>query len=229
VPLIFDLPDETAVALARPVIDRLKPSPANETHRAKDAMGNVIRSGTFTLSRLTIGNLVFTNVIGRPDLHDPAYQSQSVGQQGYLGTALLKSFKVVLNYPRRQFTLIPPGSTKRQSAMCKGVSVPFLPDWKGSPITTATTDFGELTAVWDTGSPVSILRRANAQKLSDEVINEKATTKRLILGGTDFGPLILDVADYAEPAGTGMFIGYSFFINHVVCVDFPGKRFLIQQ
>lgn len=60
------------------------------------------------------------------------------------------------------------------------------------------------------------------------MINETATTKRLVLGGPDFGPFTLDVADYAEPTGTDMFIGYSFFIKHVVCVDFPGKRFLIR-
>lgn len=76
---------------------------------------------------------------------------------------------------------------------------------------------------------MSILRKANAHKLNDTAIDETAATKRLILGGSDFGPLDLVVADYAEPAGTDMFIGYSFFINHIVCVDLPGKRFLIQH
>ncbi len=113
--------------------------------------------------------------------------------------------------------------------MCKGVAVPFLAGWNGDPVTKATTDFGELTAVWDTGAPVSILRKANAHKLNDSVIDQSVTTKRLILAGSDFGPLQLVVADYAEPAGTDMFIGYSFFIKHVVCIDFPGKRFLIQH
>jgi hypothetical protein len=55
------------------------------------------------------------------------------------------------------------------------------------------------------------------------------TTKHLILGTTDFGPLKLDVADYAEPSGTDMFIGYNFFAKHVVCIDFPGQRLLIQR
>jgi hypothetical protein len=229
VPLVFDLPDESALALSQTVIDRIKTSPAGETHRALDAMGNVIQSGTFKVQRLQIGDTVFTDVIGRPDLHDPAYQSENLGQQGYLGTALLKSYKVVLDYPHRQLTLISPGSTKKQLGKCRGVQVPFLPDWNGTPITKAITDFGGLTAVWDTGTPVSILRRPNAKKLNDDVIDETATTKSLVLGGTDFGPLTFVVADYAEPAGTDMFIGYSFFINHVVCVDFPGKRFLIQR
>lgn len=229
VPLIFDLGDESALVLAQTVIDRVKPLPSSERHRARDAAGNVIQSGKFTLSRLQIGDAVFTDVIGRPDLHDPSYQAKEVGQQGYLGTALLKSYKVVLDYPRRKMTLISADSTKEQSAECKGTAVPFLPGWNGSPITRATTDFGELTAVWDTGSPVSILRKAQATKISASVLGESVTTKRLMLGEKDFGPLKLDVYDYAEPAGTDMFIGYNFFAHHVVCVDFPGKQFLIQH
>jgi hypothetical protein len=50
--------------------------------------------------------------------------------------------------------------------------VPFLPDRNGSGFTKATTDFGELTAVWDTGSPVSILRKTHAPKANDSAVGE---------------------------------------------------------
>ncbi len=228
VPLIFDLGDESALVLAQNVIDRVKTSPASEEHRARDAAGNVIQTAMFKVPRLQIGNIVFTDVTGRPDVHDPSYQATEVGQQGSLGTALLKTYKLVLDYPRRQMTLISPDSTKEQSAKCHGTAVPFLPDWNGSAFTKATTDFGELTAVWDTGTPASILRNAHAPKVNGSAVGQTVTTKSLVLGGTDFGPLTLEVYDYAEPAGTDMFIGYNFFANHVVCIDFPGKRFLIQ-
>lgn len=228
VPLIFDLGDESALVLTQNVIDRVKTSPASEEHRARDAAGNVIQSAMFKVPRVQIGNIVFTDVTGRPDVHDSSYQATAVGQQGYLGTALLKTYKVVLDYPRGQMTLISPDSTKEQSAKCRGTTVPFLPDWNGSAFTKATTDFGELTAVWDTGTPASILRKAHAPRVDGSAVGQTLTTKSLVLGGTDFGPLTLDVYDYAEPAGTDMFIGYNFFANHVVCIDFPGKRFLIQ-
>lgn len=54
-------------------------------------------------------------------------------------------------------------------------------------------------------------------------------TKQFSLGGADFGPLELRAFDYAEPAGTDGFIGYNFFARHIVCIDFPGKRFLIRR
>jgi hypothetical protein len=229
VPLAFDLGDKEALVLRQSVIDRVKTVPTGETHGAKDAMGNVIRFQTFKLPRLQIGDIVFTDVVGRPDVHDPSYLAGIGGDQGHFGTDLLKSYRVVLDYRQRQITLISSDSTKQQSAKCSGIAVPFLPDWNGDPVTRATTDFGERTAVWDSGAPVSILRKADGQKLSDTVVDQTTTTKRLVLSGVDFGPLLLTVANYGEPAGTDMYIGGNFFANHVVCIDFPGKRFLIQQ
>jgi len=229
VPLVFDLGDASALVLAGRVIDRVKTFPTGEINRATDVQGNVIESPMFKLSRLQIGNAVFTDVIGRRDLHDPKYHPPDVGQQGYFGTSLLKSYMVVLDYRHRQMTLIPTGNSKDQSAKCSGTAVPFLPDRNGYTVTKVNTDFGELTAIWDTGSDESVLRKVGSQNISNGELKETVTTKRLSFGGTDFGPLKLHVADYAQPAGTDMFIGYNFFAQHVVCIDFPGHRFLIRR
>jgi Aspartyl protease len=227
VPLILDFGDESALVLSKNVMDRVKIAPSGETQRLKDAAGNIIRSGTFRLPKLRIGNAVFANVLGRPDFHDPSYQSTDVGQQGYLGTALLKSYRVVLDFPHQQMTLIPKNSNDDRAAMCMGTKVPLLATLKGALVSTAVTDFGELTVVWDTASPVSVLHKDKAPKITEDSL-EATSTSRFILGGTNFGPLNLAVADYAEPAGSGAIIGYNFFAQHIVCVDFPGKRFGIR-
>ena len=73
VPLVFDLGDASALVLTGRVIDRVQTFPTGETNRATDVQGNVIESPMFKLSRLQIGNAVFTDVIGRRDLHDPKY------------------------------------------------------------------------------------------------------------------------------------------------------------
>jgi hypothetical protein len=95
--------------------------------------------------------------------------------------------------------------------------------------TKVSTDFGELTAIWDTGSDESVLRKAGSQKIGSSGLTDTVTTKRLSFGATDFGPLKLHIADYAQPAGTDMFIGYNFFAQHIVCIDFPRHRFLIRH
>jgi hypothetical protein len=229
VPLAFDLGDSSALVLKQRIIDLVSILPSKEAHRGTDVEGNIIESETFILPRLQLGNAVFADVMGRPDKHDPNYQATDSGQEGQFGTSLLKSYKVLLDYPHRKMTLIPASSPADQAAKCKGIVVPFSPDWNGDPVTKVRTDFGELTAVWDTGSPVSILRQDHAQSIGANMLTQHVTTKHLILGGTDFGPIKLDVASYAEPAGTDMFIGYNFFAKHIVCIDFPGKRFLIQR
>ena len=132
VPLTFDLGDTTALVLSQKVLDRITTVPIGKTHRSRDMQGNVIQSAMFKLPQLKIGDATFIDVIGRPDLHDPSYPAADVGQQGYFGTSLLQSYKVVLDYRRK-------------------------------------------------------------------------------------------------PAGTDMFVGYNFFANHIVCIDFPRHRFLIRR
>ena len=230
VPLAFDLGDSSPLVLKQKFFDQITTLPSKESHRGTDVQGNIIESETFIVPRLQLGTVVFTDVVGRPDKHDPTYQGgANLAQGGQFGTSLLKSYKVLLDYPHREMTLIPADSQDDQAAKCKGTVVPFLPDWNGDPVTSARIDAGEVKVVWDTGSPVSILRQARAQNIGARVLTHHVTTKHLILGDTDFGPLKLDVADYAEPAGTDMFIGYNFFAKHVVCIDFPGHRFFIQR
>jgi hypothetical protein len=113
--------------------------------------------------------------------------------------------------------------------MCKGTVVPILPDWQGEPVTKGRSDFGGMTLIWDTGIPTSVIRKTWAQEAGAAVTGESVTTRHFILGGVDFGPLKLNIFDYSEPAGTDAFVGYNFFAKHVVCIDFPGNRFLIQH
>jgi hypothetical protein len=229
VPLTFDLGDASALVLQQSVIDQLKTIPASETHRAKDVMGNVSHSVMFKVPRVQIGSAVFTDVTGRPDIHDPTYQATQVGQRGYLGTSLFKLYKVVLDYQHRRMTLMPPDSTEEQSAACKGTVVPFLPAWHGEPVTKGHTDFGDMTLVWDTGAPSSLIRKSRYQQAGGTVAEGSVTTKHLILGGVDFGSLEFTEFEYSEPVGSDAFVGYNFFAKHVVCIDFPGNHFRIQQ
>jgi len=54
-------------------------------------------------------------------------------------------------------------------------------------------------------------------------------SKHLWLGDIDFGPWQFDVVDLTLPPGFDGFMGYNFFAKHVVCMDFPGRRLLVQK
>ena len=229
VPLIFDSGNSGSVALTQAAIDRVKALPTGETSREMDAKGNVLEHPKFTIPRLQIGTAVFTDVIGDLDLHDPSYQATQVGQQGFLGTSLLKGYKVVLDYPHRRMTLVSPGSTKDRSAGCKGTAVAFSPAWHGEPAAEADIDLGRLTVWLDTGTPTSILGRRFAEAARSHHSGDTVTSKRFTLGGIEFGPLQFVLDDLSLPPGFDGLIGYNFFAHHVVCMDFPGNRLLIQR
>jgi hypothetical protein len=228
VSLVFDSGNSVTIALTQAILDRVKALPTGEFSSGMDAKGNVIKYPRFKIPHLQIGSAVFTDVIAELDVHDPSYQATQVGQQGFLGTALLKGYKVVLDYRHGKMTLIPSDSMRADLAACSGAVVPFSPAWHEEPATEVGIDLGQLTIWWDTGAPTSMLSKrfvdANVSPRPADVMS-----KRLSLGGTDFGPLKFAVEDLSLPPGFDGFIGYNFFAHHIVCMDFPGKRLLIQR
>jgi hypothetical protein len=54
------------------------------------------------------------------------------------------------------------------------------------------------------------------------------STKRLALGGTDFGPWQFKTMNMSLPPFFDGLIGSDFFATHVVCIDFPDKRLVIR-
>jgi Aspartyl protease len=229
VPLVFDSGSSASVSLTQAAIDRVKALPTGETSRGMDAKGNVIKYPKFKIHRLQIGTAAFTDVIGELDVHDSSYQAAQVGQQGFLGTSLLKGYKVVLDYPNRRMTLVPPGSTRDHSGGCNGTAVPFSPAWHGEPAAEVGIDRGQLTVWWDTGAPTSMLSKRFTEAVQLRQSGDTVTSKRLTLGGVDFGPLQFAVEDLSLPPGFDGFIGYNFFAHHVVCMDFPGNKLLIRD
>ncbi len=94
VPLVFDSGNSGSIALTQAAIDRVGALPIGETSRGMDAKGNTLVYTKFKIPRLQIGAATITDVIGELDVHDPSYQPAQVGQQGFLGTSLLKSYRL---------------------------------------------------------------------------------------------------------------------------------------
>lgn len=227
VPLQFDLGNSAALTLHQSVLDLIKAVPTGESTKLQDPRG-VFEAPLYKVARLQIGTALFTDVIAQLDVHSPDYQPTQIGQKGFLGTGLFKSYELVLDYSHRTMTLIPPASDGGSPGACKGTAVPFLAKWRGEPVTEAETDLGRATLWWDTGAPMSLLRKTFAQEMRSQPDEETVTTKRFTLGGTDFGPWKFMIWDVTLPGFDGL-IGYDFFASHVVCIDFPGNRLVIGQ
>jgi hypothetical protein len=228
-PLMYDLGGDSALVLTDEALAMVRTLPVEGTYRFSDAKGNIIETPLFKVSAIEIGDALFTDVTGRADRSDPSYQRTDIGDMGMLGLPFFQSWKLVLDYPQRRMTMIPKDHPAPEAAGCRGSPVPFLPAWEGAPVTTVDTDVGELTVVWDTGAPVSLIRKQSAARGGANLAESILRSKRFALGGEDFGPLELRLFDYQEPQGTDGFVGYSFFATHVVCIDFPGQRLLVRM
>ena len=228
VPLVFDSGDESTVALHQSVLDDIKAVPTKESERLQFSKGPTVQSAKFRIRRLQIGRAVFTDIIGRSDVHDPSYQATDVGQKGFLGTGLLKPYAVLLDYRKRQMTLIPRHNDDPPSMSCKGTDVPFASmNEPAEPVTEVDTDLGRFLTWWDTGAPTSVITRRLVEEAKPKQFKDRLTTHRLILGDTDFGPWPLEVWDANLPPWFNGFIGYNFFASHTVCIDFPGRRIVV--
>jgi hypothetical protein len=229
VPLVFDLGGDFYLTLSQSALSGLNATPLSKTYEFSDAKGNILQSPMFMVRRIEIGKAVFTDVVGHVDTSHPTYKAQTDGREGMIGAPFLQKYKVVLDYVHREMTLIPGESAVPGGDACVGTEVPFLPEWQGSAVTKATTDAGELTMVWDTGAPLSLIRKGRVQESGLKAENAILNSAKFELAGVNFGPLKLRVFDYVEPAGTDGFIGYTFFERNVVCIDFPRNRLFITR
>jgi len=226
--LKFDLGSSSALLLQQSIVDRIKAVPTGERSKFQSIDG-VFESPQFKVSRVQMGSVAFTDVTTTLDAPRPGYDPGPFAQ-GFLGTGLLKSYEVVLDYPQRTMTLVP-RAKESVSGSCTGTVVPFSQSsskWRGEPVTEAQTDFGPVILWWDTGTPLSALRKSVTREARSQSTEDTATTTRFTLGDRDFGPWQFGVWDMSLPGFDG-FIGYDFFAKHVVCIDFPGSRVVIPQ
>ncbi len=105
VPLKFDLGDGDTLVLQPEVLDQAKAVATGESVKMMGLNGP-FEAPLFRVPRIRIGDLVFTDVVARLDRRDDSYVPGASGEKGYLGTGLLKSHVVVIDYPRRTMTLL---------------------------------------------------------------------------------------------------------------------------
>ena len=226
VPMTLDLIQSAPVSLLQSAADAVKPV-AVVDNAASPAPTNTA-APLIKIQRIEIGSMLFSNVDGYIDLRAPTTQT-STTPQGVIGMTLLRSFKVILDYRHKSITIIRNSGFAAESDGCSGTKVPFLPEWHGAPVAKAHTDLGDLILVWDTGAARGVIRKKAADDLHAAVSDQMVSLPHLNFGDTDLGAMNFHVVDYTQLPGTDGFIGDDFFATHVVCVDFPGKQFVVRR
>jgi hypothetical protein len=226
-PMAIDLVQIAPLSLLQSSIDEVKPEIVVDNHEPSDGSAGGA-APRIKIQHLEIGGMMFSNVDGYIDMRAPATHTSNT-PQGIIGLALLRSFKVILDYKHKSITFIRNSRSASESDNCTGTTVRFIPEWHGAPVARAHTDFGDLVLVWDTGAAHGVIRKKAADDLHVSVSNQTVSLPHLNFGDADLGAMDFRVVDYAQLPGTDGFIGNDFFANHVVCIDFPGTRFLVRR
>ncbi len=226
IPLKFDLGDGDSLVVQKEVLDQLGAVTTGDSAKMRGIDG-VFEAPLYKVSQVKLGTATFNDIVTRADVRAGNYKPGEQGEKGFLGTGLLKGFLIKLDYRRQEMTLVPRGQDSGESAQCHGVEVPFLPEWKGAPVTEAITDWGRAVLWWDTGAPVSALRASFRSEVPSIEEGKTETTRRFVLGAADLGPVEFNFWAMDLPKFDG-FVGFNFFDRHAVCVDFPGHRLIVE-
>lgn len=159
-----------------------------------DAKGQAHEARRYSVPQLRVDGRVFRDV--------DAIESEAIADDppvpNVLGREVLRQFIVVMDYPGRMMTLLPleTADAEAEKLGCKGTRVPF--ERASAPslvVTEVKLDGATMRLAWDTGAQYSTLPAGVATAYQLPVtppVGQKPpfyNTKRLILGGADFGPL----------------------------------------
>lgn len=190
-----------------------------------DASGQAHEARRFRVPQIRVGGRLFTNldaIEAETILNGPPVPNG-------LGREFLRQFIVLMDYPGRMMTLLSPetADAEAEAMGCKGTRVPFeRTSAPGLAITQVKLDGAAMRLAWDTGATYSSLPAGVVTAFQLPVVpavGQKPpfyNTKRLIIGGSDFGPLEFVVLPLELPSDFDGMLGYNVFAKHVVCLNY---------
>jgi hypothetical protein len=229
--LELDIGDSSALVLHPSVLSSLSTAPTGESSRGYGMEGKVFDLPIVRVKRVEIGTAVFADVSIHADSHDDAFRKQQLterGTQGYIGTGLFKGYKLVLNYRRHLLTLMQKDVALKSQSSCRGQMIPLVRSVNWGLVSSAHTDGGDALFVWDTGAPGLAIVKANAAAIHVDVSRDTVSLKHFDMNGHEFGPLQFHVWDFPAPPGMVGMLGYDFFRDHTVCIDFAGNQLFVR-
>jgi hypothetical protein len=198
-----------------------------------DANGQEHKARRFRVPQIRVGGRLFTNL----DAIEAEAVPNGPAVASVLGRDFLRQFVVIIDYPGRKMVLLDPAVTdvEAESMGCKGTRVPFEKSSEADLVVTRVEMDGATVRLgWDTGATYSVLRAGvvTAHQLPvTPPVGQKPpfyNTKRLIIGGSDFGPLEFVVLPLGIPSDLDGMLGYNVFSKHVVCLHYERNELRIR-
>lgn len=196
-----------------------------------DAFGREIRSPMYRVPAVTIGGHSFHDMVVTQSENLPAGAGPPVPNS--IGRQLLSQYFVQIDYPKSTITLWPIESNTVARASCGAKSIPMERTTDpGLVVITLTTSAGPVRALLDTGASYSVLPETLVKERGLATNSQGDTSfyrlGRLVSGGHDLGSIEFVVLPAQPPEDFQAFLGFNFFNNRVVCLDYGHREVLVQ-
>ena len=208
------------VSLKSSAIDRVAAARTDQRADGTNVLGQTTPQALLRLDSLEIGGRTFHDV---PAQESGAYAADSAGD-GVIGRNFLNRFIAVYDYASRRISLFDPGERASVKRECRGAKLRMMPNEEGLIVTRARVDGFDIRVLWDTGAVQSFIKQSFAIEHELPVESPYYTARNLALGGRDVGPLRFVVVDLVAPSSVDGYLGYSFFADHVICIDPRGQQ-----
>lgn len=234
VDLQLDTGSGTTLTLYPQILEELEVPPTGETHESIGMEGVVMKNPVYLVSRVELGGATYEDIRVRQDGHTAKHRADTIqyrGTYGRVGRGLFEDGRLLIDYQNESMTIIPPDAPRDEQAACRGIELPLATEKESlGLVTKVQTDIGELYSVWDTGAGGNIMVKhtTDAAGLGLEA-RDKFVTKKFIINGHEFGPIRMNVWDVPLPPDLNALLGYWFFSDKVVCVDFPRESLFVRS
>jgi hypothetical protein len=230
-PLQLDTGDASSLVIHPEILATLPSEPTGRTFKFF-SMDGTFETPIVSIKYVEIGSLKFRDVDARKDAHDESFllaKKSGVGAVGFIGTGLLDSGQIRLDYARKRLTISLPGETGQVRNLCRGKPIPFLLNKYGFA-TRVSTDIGELRLGWDTGAPAVLISASTAIAAHLSTDQEIIVSEKFVIAGMNYGPQRIEIWNNIPlPREIPGLIGHPFFARHIVCFDYPGSKLHIQR
>jgi hypothetical protein len=232
--LQLDTGSGTTLTLYPHILDQLETVSTGETHQSMGMEGVAMENPVYEVARVALGGAEYHDLQVRQDDHTEQHRIDTIeyrGTYGRVGRGLFDNGKLIIDYQNESMTIIPPDAPEDDQAACRGVAIPLELDKESLGLTTKVqTDIGELYAVWDTGAGGNIMLKRTTDAAGLELqARDKFRTEKFVINGHDFGPVRMNIWDIPIlPPDLHTLLGYRFFSDKVVCIDFPRNSLYVR-
>jgi hypothetical protein len=193
-----------------------------------DSYGREVRSPKYKVGSITIGGRAFRDVVVTQAESRAAGEGPPV--PGSIGRELLSHYFLVIDYAKSSMALWPAHS-QVSAASCGTKRVPMeRTSDPGLVVINVSTPSGPTRALLDTGATYSIVPDTLVKGRNLETFLRGQQPfyglRNMVAASNDLGPVEFVVLPVRPPEDFQVFLGWNFFSNRVVCVDYGNRQVL---